>query len=442
MNFDPLINWFIHPDYLTNTRDFRQARLLVSACLLTSLFSTSYVLLSVVFSFERGMYFTGANVVGYFALPFLMRTRLSLTLIGNIYTAMGATTVMVLTWFSGGMWSAIYPWIIAIPVLALLIAGRASAIYWGVLSLFAMLAFGFLELQGISLPVEYDVENRTLWFLSILPGLLLIIMVVSMTFEAGMQRALADVEAQKATIEKQSAALVKLIEEKDHIIGILAHDLRNPLANIGILAQMLAEEQDGAEQRRILGMIEKASGAAHTLVKDVLETASLEQGNDYLRLQPIMVLTMVQEVVQSLNSIAENKNIRIGLKYANPSLAVLADPTYVRQVMENLISNALKFSTQGETIEVSFTNNGEHTQIRVRDFGPGVPKGEEGRLFKRFSRLSSQPTGGESSSGLGLSLVKRYMELMKGNIWHEHPVDGGALFIAEFLNTDMEKLTP
>jgi signal transduction histidine kinase len=433
MKVDALINWFLHPDYIPDSRDHRCARLLVSACLLTSFFSTSYVLLSVVFNFEKGLYFTGFNVVGYFMLPFFVRTRLPLLLLGNIYTAIGATTVLTLTWFSGGMWSAIYPWTIAIPVLALLIAGRTSAIYWSVLSLVCMLTFGFLELQGFSLPVEYNVELRTIWFLCILPGLLLIIMVVSMTFESSMHRALSDVEAQKATIEKQSVELEKLLEEKDNIIAILAHDLRNPLGNIAVLAKMLAEETDEREKKRLLEMIGRASGNAHALVKDVLEMASLEQGGSTIKLQPIVIPIIIHEVVQSQKSNAERKGIQIRVNNTEVAHTVLADPIYFRQVIENLISNALKFSSTGRDVEISIINQDQDVQIRVRDHGQGVPMGEEHRLFKKFSRLSPQPTAGESSNGLGLSLVKRYMELMKGRVWYERPTDKGAIFTVEFL---------
>ncbi len=433
MKVDSLINWFIHPDYTTNNRDLRSARLLVSACLLTSFFSTSYVLLSVVFSYEKGIYFTAFNVIGYFTLPFFVRTRLPLLLLGNIFTAIGATTVLALTWFSGGMWSAIYPWIIAIPVLALLIAGRTSALYWSVLSLVCMLALGFMELQGLSLPVEYNIELRTVWFLCIIPGLLLIIMVVSMTFESSMHRALADVEAQKATIEKQSVELEKLIEDKDNIIAILAHDLRNPLANIGILAKMLTEETNEGEKKKLLEMIGRASGNAQVLVKDVLEMATLEQAGSTITLQPIVTQPIIHDVVQSQKSNAESKGIQINVNNTEGTHAVFADPTYFRQVIENLISNALKFSSSGKVVEISIISHDQHIQIRVRDQGPGVPMGEEHRLFKKFSRLSTQPTAGESSSGLGLSLVKRYMELMKGRVWHERPTDKGAIFAVEFL---------
>lgn len=432
MTVEPLINWFIHPDYAANPSDFRKARLFVNACFLTSLFSISYVVLSIVFDYQKGIFFTGFNVVGYFVLPFLARTKIPLLVLGNLFTAIGATTVLVLTWFSGGMWSAIYPWIIAIPVLALLIAGKTSSIYWSVLSLTAMLSFGLLELEGIRLPVEHNDELRTIWFLCILPGLLLIIMVVSMTFESIMRRALVDVEEQKATIEEQSAALEKLVEEKDTIIAILAHDLRNPLANVEILAKMTREEPDGKEQSKLLGMIEKSSASAQLLVNEVLELATLEQGAP-VKLKSIAVINIINEVVNSLKAGGDNKEIDIKVMSNDATITILGDPTYVRLVVENLISNALKYSPSGKEVHVSVEASAQHVQLKVRDYGQGIPESEEHKLFKRFSRLSTQPTAGESSSGLGLALVKRYMELMDGSVWHERPSDGGAIFVAKFL---------
>jgi signal transduction histidine kinase len=431
MIIEPLINRFIRPGYFNDPRSFREARLFVAACLLTSLFSISYVILSVVFGYQRGIYFTAFNVVGYFILPFLVRTKLSLTVLGNLYTLLGSMTVLVLTWFSGGMWSAIYPWIIAIPVLALLIAGRTSAIYWSGIALLCMIAFGVLELQGVTLPVEYNVEYRTIWFLCILPGLLLIIMVVSMTFESSMRRALVDVEKQKETIEKQSGELEALVDEKDGIIGILAHDLKNPLANIGVLAKMSMDEKDPVEQKKLLAMIEKASNQAQLLVKDVLEMAELEQATlDNLR--PVDAHAIIREVMHSFETIASNKGIRINFDGEDKTSEVLGEATYFRQVIENLISNALKFSEAGNSINITIEEKGRFKQIRIRDFGPGIPTDEEPRLFKRFSKLSTRPTAGESSSGLGLSLVKQYMGLMDGRVWYERPAGGGAAFVVEF----------
>jgi signal transduction histidine kinase len=102
-------------------------------------------------------------------------------------------------------------------------------------------------------------------------------------------------------------------------------------------------------------------------------------------------------------------------------------------VLENLVSNAVKYSPAGKEINVSVNDTNQKIQIRVRDYGVGIPVDEEDRLFKKFSKLSVQPTAGESSNGLGLSLVKRYMELMNGKVWFERPADGGSIFAIELL---------
>lgn len=433
MNVGKLVDWFIHPDYFEDAKLLRRARLLVRACLLTSLFSISYVVLSITFSYDKGLYFTGFNVVGYFALPFLLRTKIVLSIIGTLYTAIGAITVLVLTWFSGGMWSAIYPWIIAIPVLALLIDGKTPAIYWGIFSLAWMVGFGLLELKGINLPVEYNVALRTFWFISIVPGLLLIIMVVSFTFESSMQRALSDVESQKITIEKQSAELEKLIEDKDNIIRILAHDLRNPLANISVLTKLLQKEITKDGPKEMVDMIGSASSNAEILVKHVLEMATLEYRDGGIKLLPTDIPKVVGEVVQSFKQASENKGISIRTADLDKYCKVMADLTYLRLVLENLVSNAVKYSPTGKDINVSVEGSSQKVQIRIRDYGVGIPVDEEDRLFKKFSKLSVQPTAGESSNGLGLSLVKRYMELMNGKVWFERPADGGSIFAIELI---------
>ncbi len=433
MQVGKLVDWFIHPSYFEDAMVLRRARLLVRACLLTSLFSISYVILSIVFHYEKGIYFTGFNVVGYFALPLLVRTRFPLSITGNIFIAIGAITVLVLTWFSGGMWSAIYPWIIAIPVLALLIEGKRSAIYWTIFAFGWMVAFGALELNGFKLPVEYNESLRTVWFISILPGLLMIIMVVSFVFESSMQRAMSDVQSQKVTIEQQSAVLEKLIEDKDNIIRILAHDLRNPLANISVITRLLEREIKEEGAKEMVNMINSASSNAQVLVKHVLEMATLEYREGGVKLTAIDFQKVVKEVVQSFKQAADQKDISIHAADFDKYCMVMADLTYLRLVLENLVSNAVKYSPTGKAIKLLVEDRSDKVLIRVRDYGVGVPVEEEDRLFKKFSRLSSQPTAGESSNGLGLSLVKRYMELMNGKVWFERPNDGGSIFAIELV---------
>jgi len=260
MKISTLINFFIHPGYINDKDKLRRARLFVRACLLTSLFSSSYVWLSMLFDFDRGVQLMIFNVTCFLLLPFLAKTRILITWLGNLYVAIGAIAIVILTYYSGGMWSAIYPWIISIPLLALLVVNKLSGSVWGAICFLIMLWFGALAYQEVELPIEYNPELKTLWFLSVVPGLLLITLFIAFVFEYSQARALNELEegnkvlqTQKNTITLQSSELKELIEEKDYIIRILAHDLKNPLSNINSLVKLM--EADPARLNEYLSSI-------------------------------------------------------------------------------------------------------------------------------------------------------------------------------------------
>ena len=438
MNVTGFIDYFIHPSRFEDGKQLRQARLFVKACILTSLFSNTYIWLSVVFDFEKGIYLMTFNVLGFLLLAFLTKTRAPLLLLGNFYVFIGALAVIVLAYFSGGLWSAIYPWIISIPVLAILVVDRWSEIFWGVVAFLAMIWMGFLAVQGIELPVEYNSELRTVWYLTILPGLLLIILFISFVFEAnqrkartGLERQNAVLQGQKETIANQSIDLERLIDEKDYIIRILAHDLRNPLKNIVGLIKLMEMEQGGGRQHEYIGMIMQSTSNAQDLVNRVLEMDASNQDDVQVDFQQVNAFLIVSEVIVSAQQTAEEKSISITLQNKAENTTVQADKTYLALIFENLISNAIKFSERGKEVLVELTNDNSTLKIKFIDDGPGISADEEDKLFKKFSKLSARPTSGESSTGLGLALVKRYVELIKGKVSYENTEGSGATFVVE-----------
>ncbi|WP_339815776.1 HAMP domain-containing sensor histidine kinase [uncultured Imperialibacter sp.] len=437
MQLSHLVDFFLHPVYFEQPDQLRKARLFVRGCLLTSLFSTSYVWLSVLFEYQKGVYFMVMNVVGFLLLPLLAKTRLPIALLGNLYVTLGATAVLVLTYFSGGIWSAIYPWIVSIPLLALLVVDKFSGAVWGGIALACMVYFGVLDMRGIALPVEYNVEMKTWWFTTILTGLLLIILFVGFVFEVVQTGALRELESknakleeQKTTIASQSEALEKLIEEKDYIIRILAHDLRNPLSNIDGLADMMESKRYVGQEDEFLGMVKRTANNALHLIERVLEMDKADQ-RESIDMDPVDVAEVLQELIESINETARRKDIAIKLNNAARSTSVVGERVYVLQIFENLLSNAIKFSKGGTKVSITVANTNSSLMVKVADEGPGVRPEEEDRLFKKFSKLSSRPTGEESSAGLGLSLVKRYVELLGGKIWHEGGAAIGATFAVE-----------
>ena len=139
----------------------------------------------------------------------------------------------------------------------------------------------------------------------------------------------------------------------------------------------------------------------------------------------------MEKVVADFKKLAELKEINLQVEAADKQVKTLIDPIYLNQVYENILSNAIKFSPTGKDVNVRLLHNATVVRTEISDQGPGVPKEEMDRLFSKFSKLSAQPTAGESSTGLGLSLVKRYVELMNGKVWCESIEGQGATFIVE-----------
>lgn len=438
MNIAAFTDKLLHPAYSRDADKLRRARLFVRACLLTSFFSSTYIWLSVIFGYEKGVALMTFNMFSFLLLPLLARTSIPITWLGNIFISFGAFAVVILTYFSGGVWSAVYPWIISIPVLAMLVVNRLSGIIWGVIAFGFMIWFGGLAWTGVELPVEYNPELRTQWYVSVLPGLLLIILFIAFVFESMQSKALSQLKfkndllvEQKRTIAEQSRELQTLVEEKDYIIRILAHDLRSPLKNINSLLRLMEMEKDTELQKDYIGMISQASSNAGNLVNRVLEMDASDQDDKKVNPEPLNVKELITGVIGEMRDAAKLKNIRVKLKASAACDTVLADRTYLYQTFENLISNAMKFSESGKQVLVEVSDGPSSLLVKVIDEGQGVNPEEEDLLFKKFSRLSARPTAGESSTGLGLSLVKRYVELLGGKVWYENTPGGGATFIVQ-----------
>ncbi|MEM1407824.1 MAG: HAMP domain-containing sensor histidine kinase, partial [Bacteroidota bacterium] len=357
MNLGSFIDYFIHPHRFQNKKMLVRTRLFVRACILTSLFSNSYVWLSVVFEYEKGVYLMTFNVIGFFVLAFLAKTRLSISLLGNLYIFVGAFAVIVLTYFSGGVWSGIYPWIISIPLLAILLVDKWSGAFWGLVSFLTMLWMGILAIQGVELPVEYNAELRTVLYATIVPGLLLITLLIGFVFEANQEKARTDLEKQNAvlqeqkeTISAQSQDLKRLIEEKDYIIRILAHDLRNPLKNIVGLIKLMEREQVGAGENKYIAMIMQSTSHAQDLVNRVLEMDASNQDNVQVDFQAVDTTQVIKEAIEGMNTSAKEKSINIIFENNASITVVQADQTYLALILENLLSNALKFSERNTDV--------------------------------------------------------------------------------------------
>jgi signal transduction histidine kinase len=215
------------------------------------------------------------------------------------------------------------------------------------------------------------------------------------------------------------AELQKVNAFKNEILSTVAHDLRNPLGVILGRAEMLRSMLDsGPEAENLLAQIDHVSKAARNLsdmVSDLLSQAMADAMDIDIHKEVVNVAALAAEQCSTNEPLAAKKNQTL-IFSAPEQVSAFCDADRLRVAVDNLVSNAIKYSPQHSTIRVSVSQQAEGVTISVADEGPGLPPEDMARLFGRFQRLSAKPTGGESSTGLGLSIVKRIANLHGGSV--------------------------
>src|ERR1700688_528333 len=206
---------------------------------------------------------------------------------------------------------------------------------------------------------------------------------------------------------------------KNEILGTVAHDLKNPLGVILGRTEMLTELiTAGSSKESVTAQVEHIRDATRrltTMVDHLISDAMADAFDITIRREPVDIAGLVSEVADANQPLAVNKQQAITVS-APPNFVTMCDADRMREAIDNLISNAIKYSPIGGKITVVVTHEGNKTIIRVADEGAGLSPEDLGRLFGRFQRLSAKPTAGESSTGLGLSIVKRIVDMHGGEV--------------------------
>lgn len=245
-----------------------------------------------------------------------------------------------------------------------------------------------------------------------------------------------NISKQKLEIEKYNKELVDLNEEKNHLIEIVAHDLRNPLTSSLSIASSLQTASDklNEDDKDSISFLVGALERMNHMISRILDIRMIEQKKVDLNCEKMDFGEVLQEVFSNFEETARQKNIKLHLN--NNSYHGIADRNYLIQIFENLLSNAIKFSPRDKNVWVNMEERNGEIRINFKDEGPGIREEDFKNLFKQFHRLSAQPTAGEKSTGLGLSIVKKYVDIMGGRVWCESEYGKGANFIVTFQKID------
>lgn len=242
-----------------------------------------------------------------------------------------------------------------------------------------------------------------------------------------------EITSQTEQIAFQNNELTKLNEDKNKFIGIATHDLKSPLSRVkGFISIIQASPTATvASQKEYFDMALDSVSGMQKLISSILDINRIEEGRREINMAPLDMVSFVQERMASFEKQATEKEIVLSCSSNVASLFIDSDKEILAQVLENLISNALKFSEKGKGVFLHVRSDSDKTKITVQDQGPGISESEMKLLFGKFQRLSNRPTAGESSSGLGLSIVKELVESLGGAIFCESVVGEGTSFILE-----------
>ena len=237
---------------------------------------------------------------------------------------------------------------------------------------------------------------------------------------------------QAGTLERMNGELRILNDQKNQFMGIAAHDLRNPLSGIVLLAEMIEEADDREEVVRRARQIGKESQDMSQLIARFLDVTAIESGKIKAEPELFSLKGLTTQVAEWHGYRAREKNLDLQALLPEGDGMVFADPKFTKEVLDNLVSNAIKFSPPGGSVRICLKENDQSALLSVEDDGPGLTDDDKSRLFGRFTPLSAKPTGGEKSVGLGLSIAKHMVDAMGGRIWVDSAPGKGAAFRVEF----------
>lgn len=244
----------------------------------------------------------------------------------------------------------------------------------------------------------------------------------------------ADIERVNRELQVQNTYLAELNIEKNEFMGIAAHDLKNPLAAIMLKADIMRRYWKQLTQQELMSNIDGMYSSAQRMkdiITNLLDTHAIESGAVKITPVEFSLTTLVATETEQYRERAEAKNITLNLHSDPPDITIVADTQILREVMDNLISNAVKYSPHGKNVYIAVSKHEKHCTISIKDEGPGISEDDKRKLFGKFQRLTAKPTGGEHSTGLGLSIVKKFIEMMGGRVWCESTLGAGAAFIVE-----------
>lgn len=241
------------------------------------------------------------------------------------------------------------------------------------------------------------------------------------------------IKERTAELEVTNNELVHANQVKSEFISIVSHELRTPLTSIKSFADILNDELTDPDSKNYLRIINEEADRLNRLINDILDMQKIDAGRMVWRDERINLIDVTRAAVESFSGAYQAKNIALVLDVSDAALYTVTDSDKIRQVLANLLSNALKFTQQGKVV-VSIRLVGDHDgkafiQTAVRDNGPGLAASQLERVFEQFYQVENDQSRKIQGTGLGLTICKQIVEHYQGKIWAESELGKGATML-------------
>ena len=238
-------------------------------------------------------------------------------------------------------------------------------------------------------------------------------------------------ESCQKTTEEQIIQLKKLGKIKSNFLSVTSHELRTPMSVIKGYIQMMLKGNLGTisnEQKKALDIVLRNSNRLDALIQDILDISRLESGTMKFIPERTNVKNMVEQTIETMQSIADIKNIKISTSLEENTPDLIIDQERVKQVIVNLLNNAIKFSCEGSIITIFVRKTKDYVLFEIQDFGRGIPKDKQDKIFEIFYQADSERDRKFGGVGLGLAISRGIILAHGGNIWVESEPGKGSTF--------------
>ena len=418
---------FVPPHCVGDPETLRRAHLITGFGFLGAAFGPLYALFYLCIGHYPGSIIVTLCSSGVALTPFVMRRTGSTSNTGNLVSLLLVLGFSALSCVEGGLHGHAIAWLVSVPLCSLLLVGKTAARCWAMVSFLCAGLIGGLAMAGYHFDTTYDPSWNSVVSVAGYLGLIVFMFLLGSIFESGRAEAFETMQQTLGKFAVSNDRLTHLNQEKNEFLSIAAHDLKNPLTVVISSAELLGLTQNPAQIARLAGAIFTTGTRMRDLITNLLDANAIEEGRFTSNLESCDLRVLVEQSIGNNQSAAARKEISLQTGFTE-GLCAHADKNATLQILDNLLSNAVKYSPPRTTIRVHTMPETGHVLVAIRDEGPGISAEDQQKLFRKFTRLSARPTGGESSNGLGLSIVKRLAEAMHGSVHCQSKLGAGTTF--------------